>query len=112
MLNRSIDEQVVDEDDKHVGIVCEIVKTGACAFITPIYMNQRVYVHNTHAIGHMPNKLKLGRIVECMVQLDECGRTVAVNCKIINEEQYDKPPCSNATRDRSRSRSKSSGTVR
>ena len=87
MLNRGIDENVVDEDNKHVGIICEIIKKRACAFITPINMNQRVYAHNTHVMGHMPNKLKLGRMVEYRVQFDECGRTVAVNCKSINEYQ-------------------------
>ena len=55
MLNRGSDEKVVDEDDKHVGIICEIVKKRAYAFITPVKMNQRVHVHNTHVTGHMPN---------------------------------------------------------
>ena len=28
MLNRGIDDKVLDEDDKHVRIICEIVKKG------------------------------------------------------------------------------------
>ena len=85
MSNRGSDEEIIDEEDKHPGGICETVKKGACAFIAPINKKQRVYVHNAHVMGCMPNKLNLRRVVKYMVQLDEFGRKHVGNCKIIGE---------------------------
>ena len=52
----------------------------------------------------MPNKVKIGRVVEYMEQNYGRGRKFTVNCKIIVEDQPDNAPKTSETSGRSLSR--------
>ena len=89
VLRQNNDTEGVDEASQQIGIISEIVKACAHEFIIPIIMSQRVYVHTIHIKGHMPNKVKVWRMLEYTDQNDDRGRKLATNCKVIMEDQSD-----------------------
>ena len=44
--------EAAQESHNHGGIITEVINHGACGFITPIDMDKRVFVHNTHIVKY------------------------------------------------------------
>ena len=87
------------------GIVIEVTNHGAFGFITPIDMDKRVFLHNTHVSDRTSIPLTVGTMSVYTEQVDSFGRKVAVNCKVSNNECTGKS-LHIKTRDRSRSKYK------
>ena len=62
-------------------IVTEVANHGACGFITPIDMDKRVFLHNTHVIDRTSIQLTVGTMFVYAEQMDSSDKKVAVNFK-------------------------------
>ena len=103
LIKQTKEGEAAQESHNHACIIAEVVNHGACGFITPIDMDKRVFVHNTHIVNYTAIPLKVGMMVMYMEQMDSVSRKVVVNCKISNNECIGKGPHT-STRDRSRSK--------
>ena len=93
----------IQECHARAGTVIEVTNHRACWFITPVDMDNRVFVHSTHTADHPSISLTVGMKVMYIEQVESVSRQILVNCKISNSECTGKGPHT-STRHRSRSK--------
>ena len=97
--------EYAQESHNHASIITEVINHAVCGFITPIDIDKRVFLHNTHIVSYTSIPFTVGMRVLYVEQVDSLGRKVAVNCKVSNNECTGKS-LHIKTRDRSRSKYK------